>query len=175
MDNHTINYIKRTLFCFDRAYTTDIDIAYFTRTLAGSNIHTGSFSLHTFEGIFDRHGFQFFFTHTCHSTSHITFFLNTITNHYHFIQCFGILLQDYFNGRLSFHLDIYGLVPHKTYLDRSIIRNILKCELTIKVGNCTIGSTFHHHTGTDYRLTCFVKDSTQNGFALCKGPYSQYG
>ena len=78
-------------------------------------------------------------------------------------------------GRLSFHLDIYGLVPHKTYLDRSIIRNILKCELTIKVGNCTICSTFHHHTGTDYRLTCLVKDSTRNGFALCKGPYSQYG
>ena len=46
---------------------------------------------------------------------------------------------------------------------------------TIKVGNCTISSTFHHHTGTDYRLTCFVKDSTRNGFALCKGPYSQYG
>ena len=63
----------------------------------------------------------------------------------------------------------------ETYLDSSIIRNILKCELTIKVSNCTIGSTFHHHTGTDYRLTCLVKDSTRNGFALCKGPYSQYG
>ena len=106
---HTINYIKRTLLlAFNRAYYHGYVISPTSPGRLLEVISTpGSFSLHSLSKAFcDRHGSSvtLLVTHTCHSTSHITFFLNTITNHYHFIQCFGILLQDYLNGRLSFHL-----------------------------------------------------------------------
>jgi len=57
LDNHTVNNIQRTLLRIDRTYTADIDTTDFTRALAGCDVHTGSFSLHSFQRILDRHRF----------------------------------------------------------------------------------------------------------------------
>ena len=86
LDNHTVNNIQRTLLRIDRTYTADIDTTDFTRALAGCDVHTGSFSLHSFQRILDRHRFQFFFAYASHSTGYVTLLLDAVTYYYNFIQ-----------------------------------------------------------------------------------------
>ena len=58
LDNHTVYYIERSTAGTDRALTTDGDTTYCTRTLRVGDIHTGSLTLHTLQGILYRHRCQ---------------------------------------------------------------------------------------------------------------------
>ena len=58
LDNHTIHYIEWSTAGTDRTLTTDGDATYCTRTLRVGDIHTGSLTLHTLQGILYRHRCQ---------------------------------------------------------------------------------------------------------------------
>lgn len=55
LDNHTVYYIERSTAGTDRALTTDSDTTHCTRALGVGDIHTGSLTLHTLQGILYRH------------------------------------------------------------------------------------------------------------------------
>ena len=58
LDNHTVYYIERSTLGTDGALTTDSDTTHCTRTLRVGDIHTGSLTLHTLQGILYRHRSQ---------------------------------------------------------------------------------------------------------------------
>ena len=58
LDNHTVYYIERSTAGTDGTLTTDGDTTHCTRTLGVGDIHTGSLTLHTLQGILYRHRCQ---------------------------------------------------------------------------------------------------------------------
>ena len=140
LNNHAVNNIQRPLFGIDRALPANIDISYFTGSLAGGDVHTCCFSLHSFQGILNRHCFQFFFSNPRHSTGYVAFFLNAISHNYYFIQRFRIFLKCNLEISISCDRNFLFLISYISNCYRTFSRYIREGKFTIQICYSTIGS-----------------------------------
>ena len=166
LDDHTIHYIERITFGTDRALTTDGDATYCTRALRIGDIHTGSLTLHTLQGILYRHSCQVLGIQVGQGTGYIALALHTITYYYDFIQSLVVFQQSYLQIALSGNTHFLGCITDIRNFYGSILWHIGQSKVTIKISYGTIGSAYYFNTGANNRLTHVIYHCTFYGFSL---------
>ena len=149
---YTVNHNQR-LGVIDTTDTTDVEAHIATRSTGTDNLQTGCT---TFQSHTNRRCGNFLKIFLCYlrdSTRQVAFLLDSVTDHHHFFEHFSILFKD------NFHVGSCGkrlrCIADVTDFQCSTFGDIQR-EITIKVGDGSIGRTLLQYTGSDDGFAFFV-------------------
>ena len=92
----------------------------------------------------------------------------TVTHYHDLAKALVLILEHHLDVALVSYTDVLGNHTDVCNLQGSLLVLHLNLEVTIEVGNHTIGGQRLHDGGTDDRLTRFVGDITRDGYlVLC--------
>ena len=166
--NHSVDNVQR-FATGHRTLTADSDVKSFTGAAwTLRNVHTGNRTLQGFHNWSGTFSHNLIAVYTSNRTGYIRLFLYTVTYHHHFIQCLRIFFQCYLNVLLAAHCNGLRDITDKWYLD-FCIGLYTEFEITVNIGNYTVGRTYFQYVCTDNRFTCTVDYGTWNLVTLCKG------
>ena len=128
-----------------------------TRSLL--NLHTRNSTHQCLRRVTIRTYRQSFFAYLRYRVGQLTaFLLHAVTQYHNFFQSLSIFLQCNIQ-RLTIPLKFLSYITHERDFNDISLVYIRKREVTVKVGNHTIGCTFNNYRSTDNRTHC-VHNST---------------
>ena len=160
LEGHTIYNIERSFTSRYRTGTTNHDASDCTWALTCCDIHTGSLTLQSLEGIVHRLGIQFLLTHTRQSTGYVALALYTITYYHHLVEQLLVLFESNVELTLACYSNSLIAITYIRNYEACIFGNILNGKITVEVGNCTRRGSLYNDTGTDDWLTSSVNHSS---------------
>ncbi len=140
----------------------------------GEDVHTGSFTFQTFQGI-ERLIFDDIASlGRGNGSGHIRFAHGTITHHHQFVQCLGILQQYDIESAGTCGIDLLVDIADVGDGDDSPFID-LQPEVPIYIGHGSVGRTVFNDVGSDNGESLFIEDSTGNfTFLLLRNGHFPY-
>ena len=157
---NTVNDIKRVVGRVQRTRTADTHRSRSGWVTVRRDVHTRHFTLQCFHRVVLLLFLQVGGTDSGHSTGQVRFALRSITGHYHFFQQFAVFRHKHFQILAGAH-GLRGIAYVTDFQRRSI--GHVQAEITVKIGNCSVGRAFLQYTGSDNRFArCLVDNHTRS-------------
>ena len=169
---HSVHYIDRRGFGLHGTDTADTDLCSCSRlSRIGIYRHTGCFSLQGLVNGCQRSLLQILCLYGRYSTCQVALLHHAVTNRYHFLQLHIVRHQRHADRTGVRHFDLLALVPHERYLEHIACFGVDR-EVSVEIGNRTVGRTLHHHIGANHRIRLILSHHyTRHSHAL--RPYTE--
>ena len=157
--SHTVDDEQRSN-TIDRAHTTHADRGTATTgSSIGDNVHAGQLTLHRVQHVGVALTLGALHIHHGHSTRQVGLTLGLVTSDHHLGQLGGVVFHRHLHaGSGSYFL----LLETNIREDKCFSSLHFQFEVSVEVGDCTVGCAFLHNRSTDNGLAGHIDHGTSN-------------